>query len=374
MPGCDDDVARARAATQRLSDVDASGLADSPREEAYDRLTRTVVRALGVPVALVSVVDDERQFFKSEVGLGEPWATRRGTALSHSFCRHVVRVDAPFLVTDARADARVQDNAAIDDLGVVGYAGVPVHGPGGLPIGALCAITHEPRAWREDEVLMLQDLAAAATEMIAMRAAAAEQRAALSDLSHHLRTGLTALQLGAADLEAEASSPAARQQAAELAEALQAQGIAVDALLHSAAARILGHARDVPLLPLLEAVAGRASGPRTVRVAPSAPVALSVPVAELSRLLDELVALLLMHGAGEVQLQVVAEAASVRLRVRDESNGLPADVVAKVTSRRDHANGALKEPSLAERAVACGGRLVRTSSRPTTWDVLLPRT
>ena len=82
----------------RLDALRRTGLLDTPPEEVFDRLTRLVRRLLGAPVVLVSLVDADRQFFKSALGLPEPWATRRETPLSHSFCQHVVATGAPLAV------------------------------------------------------------------------------------------------------------------------------------------------------------------------------------------------------------------------------------------------------------------------------------
>ena len=75
--------------------VSAARLLDTPPEEAFDRLTRLAARLLGAPVALVTLADDRRVFFKSAVGLPEPWASRRSTPLSYSFCRHVIATGQP---------------------------------------------------------------------------------------------------------------------------------------------------------------------------------------------------------------------------------------------------------------------------------------
>ena len=83
---------------RRLAALAESGLLDSPPEEAFDRVTRLVAETLHVPVALFTLVTDERQVFKSSVGVGE----LRETPLSHSFCRHVVESGAPLEVVDAR--------------------------------------------------------------------------------------------------------------------------------------------------------------------------------------------------------------------------------------------------------------------------------
>jgi GAF domain-containing protein len=79
-----------------------AGLLDTPADEGFDRLTRMAARLLGAPIALITVIADDRQFFKSATGLAEPWASRRGTPLSHSFCRHVVTSGDPLVVEDAR--------------------------------------------------------------------------------------------------------------------------------------------------------------------------------------------------------------------------------------------------------------------------------
>jgi two-component sensor histidine kinase len=148
------------ASPQRLRSLARSGLLDSLPEPQFDRVTHLASRLLGVPVSLLSLVDAERQFFKSSRGLPSPWAEARQTPLSHSFCQHVVRADEPLLIEDARQHPLVADNLAIPDLGVIAYLGVPVHDGDGLPLGSLCAIAPEPRRWSEDDLALMRDLAA----------------------------------------------------------------------------------------------------------------------------------------------------------------------------------------------------------------------
>ena len=164
----------------RLEALHATGLLEAEREPAFDRATGLVRRLLGVPVALVSLVDRDRQRFLSAAGLEDPWASDGETPLSHSFCQHVVARDAPLRVEDAHDDPVLCHNGAVDDLGVVAYLGVPVRTPEGEPIGALCAIASEPRAWTDGDVETLRDLAAIVEGEVALRAALeeAERRAA----------------------------------------------------------------------------------------------------------------------------------------------------------------------------------------------------
>ncbi len=153
----------------RLEALRRSRLLDSPAEEAFDRLTRLVCRLLGVPVALVSLVDAERQFFKSAIGLPQPWAFRRETPLSHSFCQHVVATGAPLVVQDARHCRLVCENLAVPELGVVAYLGMPLVTGDGQVLGSLCAIDTVPRTWSPADAAALADLAALAMSEVAVR-------------------------------------------------------------------------------------------------------------------------------------------------------------------------------------------------------------
>ena len=156
-------------AFSRLSALVETGLLDSPPEPAFDRLTDLVRRVLGVPVSLVSLVDRERQFFKSQQGLDEPWCSLRETPLSHSFCQHVVERDKPLVLDDVRASALGEGNLAIRDLGVIAYLGVPIRTPDGVSIGSLCAIDSQPRDWTDRDLEVLRALGDAVTNEIAVR-------------------------------------------------------------------------------------------------------------------------------------------------------------------------------------------------------------
>lgn len=143
----------------RLAALRRTGLLDSEVEEAFDRLTRIASQALQAPVALISLVSADRQFFKSSIGLAEPWASRRETSLSHSFCELVVRGGEPLVVEDAPSHPLVCNKLAIEDLGVVAYLGVPLQLPDGSIIGTLCVIDDRPRVWTDRELELLRMLA-----------------------------------------------------------------------------------------------------------------------------------------------------------------------------------------------------------------------
>lgn len=143
----------------RLSALQRLGLLDTPPEAAFDRLTRVACRVLRAPVGLVSLVDQDRQFFKSCVGLPEPLASSRQTPVSHSFCQHVVATGRPLIVENAKTNPLVQLNPAVEEMGIVAYAGIPLVTSDGHTIGSFCVIDHRPRLWSFDDIEMLQELA-----------------------------------------------------------------------------------------------------------------------------------------------------------------------------------------------------------------------
>lgn len=153
----------------RLTALYQTELMDSSPEERFDRLTRLVAKSLSVPVALVSLVDTKRQFFKSTYGLPEPWKTDRETPLTHSFCQHVVASAAPLVVEDATLDPLVCNNLAITDLNVRAYLGIPLISVDGHVLGSLCAIDSAPHQWTTQEQEILADFAKLVEEQIAMR-------------------------------------------------------------------------------------------------------------------------------------------------------------------------------------------------------------
>jgi two-component system, cell cycle sensor histidine kinase and response regulator CckA len=152
-----------------MTQVLAFPLLDTPPEEAFDRLTRLAARLLGAPVALVSLLGDDRVFFKSAIGLAEPWASCRSTPFSLSFCRHVVAAGEPLVVEDARRHPVVRTSQAIRELGWIAYAGVPLTLPDGRTVGALCVVDTLPRIWSARDVALLQDLAASVVTEIELR-------------------------------------------------------------------------------------------------------------------------------------------------------------------------------------------------------------
>ena len=152
----------------RLDALHATGLLDTDVSPSFDRLARLAAHTLHAPVALVSLVDRDRQFFKSCLGLPEPWASERESPLTHSFCQHAVASREPLIVTDARRHPVLRDNLAIRDMGVVAYAGIPLVDGDGNALGTLCVIDSQPRHWTSRQIEMLDAIAASVVTEITL--------------------------------------------------------------------------------------------------------------------------------------------------------------------------------------------------------------
>ncbi|MET0822152.1 MAG: GAF domain-containing SpoIIE family protein phosphatase [Aeromicrobium sp.] len=154
----------------RLSALADLGLTQRS-DDRMERFAERVRDQLDVPVSLVSLVQADQQVFPGMCGLPDPWASRRATPLSHSFCQHVVTTGEPLVIADARLVPLVRDNLATIEIGVVGYLGTPLTDDRGHVLGSLCAIDTSPREWTERELAILSDIAADCSNELRLRLA-----------------------------------------------------------------------------------------------------------------------------------------------------------------------------------------------------------
>lgn len=141
---------------QRIQALQSYNILDTLPEEEYDDITRIAAQICGTPIALISLVDEDRQWFKSKQGL-DPSETPREI----SFCGHAINSPGEFFeVPNSKKDPRFADNPlVVGDPNVVFYAGSPLVTPRGEAIGTLCVIDHEPREISQEKKETLQLLA-----------------------------------------------------------------------------------------------------------------------------------------------------------------------------------------------------------------------
>lgn len=151
----------------RLRLLRALDLLDSPPEPVFDRITRLVARSLGVPIALVSLIDAQRQWFKSRYGLALSETPRE-----YSFCARTIMQREPLVIADASTDERFEDNPLVTGGPRIRfYAGVAVRSAQGVALGSLCAIDDRPRELDDDDLRTLTDLAEIVSREMQMREA-----------------------------------------------------------------------------------------------------------------------------------------------------------------------------------------------------------
>jgi len=159
----------------RLSALRSLNILDTPAEERFDRLTRMAKRMFRVPIALVSIIDENRQWFKSNESL-----TAAETPRKISFCGHAILGDDIFLIADTLADPRFADNPLVTGYPHIRfYAGCPLRSARGFKIGTLCIIDTEARGFDEEDAVALRDLATMVEDELS-----AFQTATTDDLTH----------------------------------------------------------------------------------------------------------------------------------------------------------------------------------------------
>jgi signal transduction histidine kinase len=261
-----DEAARLRA----LRDVE---ILDTPPEPTYDDLVTVATEIAGVPMALVSFVDEARQWFKARVGV-EATETPR----VDSFCAHAILGGGLFVVPDAREDERFFDNPLVTQAPWIRfYAGAPIRLPGGEAVGTLCILAPEPRTLTPSQGAALVALSRHVEAHLAVRASAKElsracqllrvtmdQRDMLVQfLAHDLRSPLTTLRANAQSLEGLSVSEEVVDMARDMLDATDTlQRMVVD-MIDVGKNRNVGAMRvsavTFAVAPLLQLVAGRSA-------------------------------------------------------------------------------------------------------------------
>ena len=160
--------------TDRLAALRAYGILDTEVDDAFDRFTRLAAAVAEAPIALISLVDAERVWFKSARGLGAVRQVPRDLA----FCAWAIAQDEPLVVPDATRDSRFASNPLVTGSQAMRfYAGAQLVTPGGYNVGTLCAIGHEPRDLSQAQLGLMKDLAGAVVTTMELYRAVREMRA-----------------------------------------------------------------------------------------------------------------------------------------------------------------------------------------------------
>lgn len=159
--------------SERIQNLESYAILDTLPEKEYDEITALASQICGTPISLISMVDDHRQWFKSNHGLGA-----RETPKEIAFCAHAINQPQEILIVpDSRLDERFHDNPLVtDDPNVIFYAGVPLISPKGFPLGTLCVIDNEPRKLEQSQIEALKLLANQLMKLFELRLSLTELR------------------------------------------------------------------------------------------------------------------------------------------------------------------------------------------------------
>ena len=151
--------------TERLQALREYQILDTETEESYDDITTLAAHMCATPIAMISLVDEVRQWFKSKVGLAQQQTPREV-----AFCAHAIHQEKPFIVRDATRDKRFADNALVTgEPQIRFYAGIPLVNPEGLALGTLCVIDHQPRRLTAEQQKALEALSRQVVALLEFR-------------------------------------------------------------------------------------------------------------------------------------------------------------------------------------------------------------
>ena len=142
---------------ERLADLKSLNILDTPPDPRFDRITDLAADVFEVPIVLIPLIDTDRQWFKSAFGVSGIDSTPRDV----SFCTHAILEPEAMVIPNAAEDPRFADNPFVTgDFHLRFYAGVPIRGPKGKPIGTLCLLDTEPREFSDKQLGQLKKFAA----------------------------------------------------------------------------------------------------------------------------------------------------------------------------------------------------------------------
>ena len=313
-----DMIATSEAA--RLAAVRRYDILDTPPDGAFDRITALAARRFGVPIAIISIVDEDRIWFKSHHGLPVAQVDRYP-----GLCASAILGDAPFVLADASTDPRSLANPLVaGDLGLRFYAGVPLKTHDGHNLGTLCVIDREPRPIDQQQIEELQDLAAVVMDQIEIqlsaRRAISQAQLMAREIDHRV---MNSLQFVSSLLSMQSRAPEAGEAAAHL--QMAANRVAAVAQVHRHF--YADSADEASCITFLRRLCEDLSAilDRRVEVSGDEGNVPTVRIQPIGLLISELVTNAAKHGAGRIDVTYRVSDGMHRLIVCDQGDGLPAD-------------------------------------------------
>ncbi|WP_310467050.1 GAF domain-containing protein [Sphingomonas sp.] len=304
----------------RIAAVRRYDILDSPPDGAFDRITALAARRFGVPIAIISIVDEDRIWFKSHHGLPVEQIDREP-----GLCASAILGHTPYLIEDARKDPRALANPLVaGDFGLRFYAAVPLTTSDGHNLGTLCVIDKEPRPINDDQIEDLQDLASVVMDQLelglASRSAVGRANLMAKEIDHRV---MNSLQFVSGLLAMQSRSPGIGEAASHL--ELAANRVAAVAQVHRNF--YADAAAEVSCLAFLRRLCDDLASilDREIVVEGDEEMVPATSIQPIGLIANELITNAAKHGAGKIFVQFRASPNTNELIVCDEGTGLPAN-------------------------------------------------
>ena len=305
------------AEAERMKAVHRYDILDSPPDGAFDRITALVARRFAVPIAIISVVDEDRIWFKSHHGLPVQQIDREP-----GLCASAILDGAPYLIEDARIDPRSLANPLVaGDFGLRFYAAVPLTTSDGHKLGTLCILDKEPRTLTTDEVEDLKDFATIVMDQLELglssRNAVSKANLMAKEIYHRV---MNSLQFVSGLLTMQSRSPGAEQAAAHL--KLAAHRVAAVAQVHRHFYADV--ADNVSCIAFLKRLCDDLAAilDREIIVIGDGDMIPATSIQAIGLITNELVTNAAKHGAGKIEVSFQTSGELNQLSVCDEGVGL----------------------------------------------------
>ena len=311
----------------RIAAVHRYDILDSPPDGAFDRITALAARRFGVPIAIISIVDEDRIWFKSHHGLPIQQIDREP-----GLCASAILGDDPYILENARADPRSLANPLVSsDFGLRFYAAVPLTTSDGHNLGTLCVIDKEPRTINQEQIEDLKDLASVVMDQLELglsaRQAVGKANLMAKEIDHRV---MNSLQFVSGLLAMQSRSPGAGEAAAHL--ELAANRVAAVAQVHR---HFYADVADqVSCVEFLRRLCDDLAGilDREVLVEGDDEMVPATSIQAIGLIANELVTNAAKHGAGKIEVGFRIFNDMHELVVCDEGKGLPAGFDAHTAS------------------------------------------
>jgi two-component sensor histidine kinase len=316
----DDESISHASESERMVAVRRYDILDTPPDGAFDRITALAARRFGVPISIISIVDEDRIWFKSRHGVPVEQIGR-----DPGLCASAILADDPYILADASVDPRSLANPLVaGEFGLRFYAGVPLTTTDGHNLGTLCVIDKEPRPIDDAQINDLKDLATVVMDQMEMRLAArravAKAELLAKEIDHRV---MNSLQFVSSLLSMQSRSEEVGEAAHHL--RLAANRVAAVAQVHR---HYTFEGADVTscisflrkLCSDLESVLGQ-----PISVAGDEGYVPTTAIQPIGLLMNELVTNAAKHGGGGIEVRYLVRDGVHELSVCDSGQGLPAD-------------------------------------------------